>query len=105
MKSTQYHTPLSSYSFPVTFADVLPLDLTEAPPLPDVTYIGIDDQVVYECRNDLGAVILSTPATVINVNYRTQQVHLFVNPRLRFWVSVEALSVGNGVANQAAIAA
>ncbi len=105
MKSAQSNTPLTNYSFPVALADTFPLELTEALPLLDVSYIGIGERVIYERRNDLGAVVMSTPATVINVNYPTQQVQLFVSSCLRFWVNVEAISVGNGVANQAAIAA
>lgn len=62
--------------------------------------------VMYERRNDRGEVVMATEATVIGVNCRTQQLHLFVSPRLRFWVSVTSVSlVKNGAANQAAIAA
>jgi hypothetical protein len=92
--------------FPVKLSDVLPLELTEALPLPDVTYIGKGDQVAYERRNDLGIVVMSTPATVINVNHRTQQVQVFVQPALRFWVSADSLSlIKPEAANQAAFAA
>ena len=96
MKTKQHQTATADCLF----------DETEALPLPDVAYIGTGEQVIYKRRNDLGQVVMSTPATVIGVSCRTQEVHLFVNPRLRFWVSVTSVSLVKDVAaNQAAFAA
>ncbi len=55
--------------------------------------IGLKDSVVYARRNDRGEVVMQVPGTVIGMNYRTQQVQIAVNSRLRFWVPVASVSV------------
>ena len=55
--------------------------------------IGLKDNVVYSRRNDRGEVVMQVPGTVTGMNYRTQQVQIAVNPRLRFWVPVASVSV------------
>lgn len=69
------------------------VDATEALPLPDVEYIGIGDEVVYERSNEYGEVVMLARGTVVKINYVTQQVQLFVKPALRLWVDVSAVSL------------
>lgn len=96
----------SEYLFPVALEDTIPLDLTEALPLPDTQYIGIGDQVVYERLNDCGAAVMRAFGKVVNVNHAAQSVQLRVTPTLRFWVGVNNVSLAaNGTATPAAEAA
>jgi len=81
-----------------------PLDITEALPLPSVAFLSKNDIVCYERLNDAGEVIMFAVGKVINLNSRTQQVQVRVSGALRFWVSVECISLMKA-ANQAAYAA
>lgn len=97
----------ADYLFPVTFADILPLDVTEALPLPDVEFIGMGDTVVYERINEWGAVERRFYGTVVAVDYATDRA-LIDSPAecQSYWCSADYLSlVKNGAANQAAFAA
>jgi len=97
---------LPDYLFPVALEDFIPLEITEALPLPDAEYIGIGDQVAYERLNDRGEVVMRAFGTVSAINYTKQLIRLHVTPFLRFWVSVNSVSLAlNGAANTAAIVA
>ena len=96
----------TDYLFPVTFNDILPLDLTEAFPLPDVEYIGVGDAVMYEYVNAWGAVERRFTGVVAAVCYNTNRA-LVASPTeyQSYWCSVEHLSLVSVAATAAAIAA
>ena len=104
MKQAQQHSELADYLFPATFADVLSLDVTEALPLPDVEYIGLGDNVMYEFINAWGAVERRFTGVVTAVRYDTNRA-LVASPTecQPYWCGVEYLSLV--AANQAAEAA